>query len=98
MNRLFGFDVTLKDLMNLGERAKEVKKLEAILVFLRMFWYDLKGEELEESESERWNNIRVGSIDVYLNEDKNLCMEFVTRFQFQSSPQILNWLEELKND
>lgn len=97
MDKLFSFDVTLKDLMNLGERAKDVKKLELVLGFLQMFWYNDSGNELEDEEQHRWNNIRVGSIDVYLNKDKNLCMEFVTRFQFQSSPQILNWFEELKN-
>lgn len=98
MNKLFSFDVTLKDLMNLGERAKEFKKLEAVLGLLQMFWYDLPDEALEEVEQNRWNNIRVGSIDVFLDEHKHLCMEFVTRFQFQNSPQILSWLEELKND
>ena|SRR5258706_6342334 len=97
MDKLFSFDVTLKDLMNLGERAKEVKKLEATLALLQMFWYDLPNEALEEKEQERWNNIRVGSIDVFLDEHKHLCMEFVTRFQFQNSPQILNWLEGLKD-
>lgn len=96
MNKLFSFDVTLKDLMNLGERAKDVAKLEAVLIFLRMFWYDLKDDEMGEDEHKRWNNIRVGSIDVYLDDDKHLCMEFSTRFQFQNHPQILNWFEGLK--
>jgi hypothetical protein len=98
MNNLFSFDVTLKDLMNLGERAEEVEKLKIIFAFLKMFWYNDTGKELEEDSERRWNNIRVGSINVYLNEDKHLCMEFVTRFQFQSSPQIVSLLERLKDD
>lgn len=97
MNKLFTFDVTLKDLMNLGERAEEVEKLKAIFTFLQMFWYDDTGNELEDEEDDRWNNIRVGSVDVYLNEDKHLCLEFYTRFQFQSSPQIVSLLERLKD-
>ena len=98
MNKLFSFDVTLKDLLNLGERAQEVEKLKAVFAFLQMFWYNDKGNELEDEEQDRWNNIRVGSMDVYLNEDKHLCMEFVTRFQFQSSPQIVQLLERLKDE
>lgn len=98
MDNLFSFDVTLKDLMNLGERAKEVKKLEAILLFLQMFWYDLPNDALEENELERWNNVRVGSINVFLDEHKHLCMEFVTRFQFQNNPQVISWLEGLKDE
>lgn len=94
MSKLFSFDVTLQDLMNLGDRAKSVKKLDLIFLFLKGFWYDLKDKV---AEKERWNNVRVGSVDVYLNEDKHLCLQFVTRFQFQQSPQILEFLEKLKD-
>lgn len=94
MNKLFRFDVRLKDLMNLGEQTKEVTKLDLIFTLLKGFWYNLKDKKAEE---ERWNNIRVGSIEVYLDEHKHLCFEFVTRFQFQNSPEILELLEKLKD-
>lgn len=96
MDRLFSFDVTLQDLMNLGARAKDVVKLEAIFLLLRKFWYDL-GDELSEEEQERWNRIRVGSIDVYLDDDQHLCFEFATRFTFTNNPQILAFLNKLKD-
>ena len=94
MNKLFRFDVTLKDLMNLGERAKNFPKLGMIFEFLKGFWYTLKDKE---AEQERWANVRVGSIEVYLDEHKHLCMEFATRFQFRNSPEILEFFEKFKD-
>jgi hypothetical protein len=95
MNKLFSFDVRLKDLMNLGERAKEVKKLDLIFMLLKGSWYTLKNDP--NAEQERWDRIRVGSVDVYLDEGKNLHLDFVTRFHFENSPEILALLDELKN-
>ena len=95
MSKLFGFDVTLKDLMNLGGRAKDVTKLDLIFKFLNGFWYSQADEK---NNSERWNNVRIGSIDVSLNEQKNLCIDFTTRFQFQNSPEILEFLEKFKDE
>jgi hypothetical protein len=94
MNKLFGFDVRLKDLMNLGKYARQVPKLEVIFKFLESYWYTLEDKAAEE---ERWNNIRVGSVDVYLDKDQHLCMEFSTRFQFQNSPEVLKFLEKVKD-
>lgn len=93
MNKIFTFDVTLKDLMNLGERAREVSKLDLIFRFLNAFWYvqDKKGEE------ERWNSTRVGSVDVFMDEDKNLHLDFATRFSLKSYPEIVKILERLKD-
>lgn len=94
---LFTFDVTLKDLVNLGQRAKDVPQLDAIFLLLEKYWYSLPDSHPEEEE-ERWNRIRVGSIDVYLDDDKHLCMEFSTRFQFQNNPQVLAFLQKVKDN
>ena len=102
MNKLFSFDVTLKDLMNLGERAKEFPKLQIIFEFLEHYWYDLKDIKSEpktifEQEKQRWNYVRVGSIDVYLDDQNQLCFEFKTRFQFSGNPTILEFFEKIKS-
>lgn len=91
---IFAFDVTLKDLMNLGDRAKEVWKLQAIMEFLKRFWYKPSGDAIRDSH--RWNDIRVGSVDVFLDDDKNLHLDFVTRFSLGSYPEIVELLEKLK--
>jgi hypothetical protein len=78
-NQLFSFDVTLKDLMNLGRRAKEVPKLGAIFSLLKIFWYKLDDKE---RAKERWGRIRVGSVDLFIDDEDHLHMDFVTRFHF----------------
>lgn len=93
MNKLFTFDVSLKDLMNLGERAKEVENLDLIFRTLHHFWYNLKDKNQQKRREE---TTRVGSVDVFLDEDKNLHIDFVTRFSFASLPTMLEVLQKLK--
>lgn len=94
MKKLFTFDVTLKELMNLEECSKRIKKLAGLFFFLKGFWYELD-ENHEAVENKRWNNIRVGSVDVYLDEEKNLCLKFVTRFSFEQTPEPIKVLEHI---
>ena len=94
MEKLFRFDVRLKDLMNLGEMGEKSEKLGLIFEILRGFWYTLEDKVREQ---ERWNRIRIGSVDVYLDEDKSLCMKFTTRFTFQNAPTVLHVLEAFKD-
>jgi len=93
MNQIFRFDVTLKELMNLGVRAKESKKLDLIFNLLQKFWYDLEDKHDQE---ERENRIRVGSVEVYLDEDSHLHIDFLTRFSFASNSKILQFLDLIK--
>lgn len=94
MEKLFSFDVRLKDLMNLGDMGKEFEKLGLMFEILKGFWYTLEDKVREQ---ERWNSIRVGSMDVYLDEDKTLCMKFYTRFTFKNAPTVLRLLEAFKD-
>lgn len=81
--------------MNLGDRAKEVWKLQAIMEFLKRFWYKPSGDAIRDFH--RWNDIRVGSVDVFLDDDKNLHLDFVTRFNFAAIPEMLEILDQLKS-
>lgn len=90
MKQLFRFDVTLGELMNLYGRAKEVSKLGAVFSLLKMFWYNLKDKQ---ENKERWNRIRVGSINVYLDDEDHLHLDFITRFHLGNSQPFLNALD-----
>lgn len=92
MKKLFDFDVTLKDLMHLGERAKEVTRLGAVFSLLKIFWYNLKDRD-KEAEAKRWNRIRVGSIYVFLDDDNHLHIDFVTRFNLTAATAYIDALE-----
>lgn len=83
----------MKDLLNLEEYSKEFPKLDLIFRLLSRFWYTLEDKSHEE---ERWDKIRVGSMEVYLDQDKHLCMKFITRFSFENYPEILEFLEQVK--
>ena len=88
---LFFVDVTLKDLMNLGERAKDILKLRMLFTLLEKYWYGDKEKDLD-----RWNRIRIGSIWIYLDKNNALHLDFVTRFAFENSPEFLKILEYFK--
>lgn len=94
MKKLFGFDVTLKELMNLGEASSRVKRLAALFDMLKSYWYDIKDSERAQH---RWENIRIGSVDVYLDTDNSLCMKFETRFAFPDGDEFLDLLSQLKS-
>ncbi len=85
--KLFTFDVTLKELMNLKEYAKEFPKLGATFSLLKMFWYNLPDKI---DAIKRWNGIRVGSIYVFLDDDNSLHLDFVTRFRFADKTPYLD--------
>lgn len=87
---LFRFDVTLKDLLNLRERAKEFPRLAAVFFLLKTFWYKLSDQA---SEAERWNRVRVGSIEVFLDEDDHLHLDFITRFNWTNAKSYLEALD-----
>lgn len=89
----FFIDVTLKDLMNLGKRAAEVKQLDFIFNLLQNYWYNLEDKKEQE---ERENRIRVGSIWVYLDDDGALHLDFVTRFGFKDKDKVGQFLSLLK--
>lgn len=89
--KLFNFDVTLKDLMNLGERAQKVEKLKMLFVMLEKIWYPNK-----EDQQHRWNDIRIGSVDVYVDKDNQINMNFTTRFDIGDSPEAMKVLEHFK--
>lgn len=61
-------DVTFNQLKNLGS----VEHLQLLFDGLYHHWV---GEY-----KEREDNVRIGSLDVYKNEDGNIVMEFITRF------------------
>jgi hypothetical protein len=94
MKQLFSFDVRLQDLMNLEKYSQKVDKLSLIFDLLKGFWYTLKDKT---AEQERWNNIRIGSVDVYLDETNSLHLDFTTRFSFNSSPEMLKFFEYISD-
>ena len=94
MKNIFRFDVTLNDLMNLGRRAKDVKELEVVFTALHTFWYNLEDKKKQE---ERENRIRVGSVEVYLDDEYHLHIDFITRFNLQHAKPFLQLLDLIKN-
>ena len=87
---LFRFDVTLKDLLNLRSCALDIPRLAAVFTLLKTFWYKLSDKA---SEAERWNRIRVGSIEVFLDEDDHLHLDFITRFNWTNAKPYLEALD-----
>lgn len=91
MNKLFSFDVRLKDLESLrGNRSIEV---QSIMDFLKAFWFEGQGG----SDPEYWDKVRVGSVDVYLDDDNHLHLDFITRFHLGNYPDVLTLLNTLKD-
>jgi hypothetical protein len=94
MKNIFRFDVTLKDLMNLGQRAKDFTELNAVFAGLHAFWYNLDDKE---AQKERENRIRVGSVKVYLDDEYHLHIDFITRFNLENSKPFLDLLNYLRD-
>lgn len=80
MKKLFDFDVTLKELENLGKKAKQIDKLADLLQFLQILWY---GDDLEEEIVERENRIRIGTVYIFFDENDILHFDFRTRFHLK---------------
>jgi hypothetical protein len=91
MKKLFSFDVTLRELMYLG--SKKTPQLGLIFEFLKQFWYVIEGR----LDMERWDNIRIGSVDVFLDQDGHLHLDFMTRFHLNGKPKTLEFLDALKD-
>jgi hypothetical protein len=89
---LFSFDVRLKDLLHLGDMAKTFSKLEALFKALDLWWYDLSNEDKSE---QRRNNIRIGSVNVLLDDDGALHLDFCTRFSLKNEPLAVQYLEQI---
>lgn len=95
MKEIFSFDVRLKDLMNLGEQAQTFGKLKALFAILKRSWYSLEDKAAEE---ERWNRIRIGSVEVFLDDSGALHMDFVTRYSFAQNSRAIELLALLPDD
>lgn len=92
MKKLFSFDVTLEELSNL--LSHKYAKAQLVLEFLKNFWYVDQGG----SDKSYLNKVRVGSIDVFIDNDGHLHLDFITRFSLKNYPKCLKWLEDLKHD
>jgi hypothetical protein len=90
MKKLFTFDVTLKELMDLRSVAKEFHRLSAVFSLLKLFWYNLSDKK---DQIRRWNRIRVGSVQVFLDDDNLLHLDFFTRFNLSAYKPFLDALD-----
>jgi hypothetical protein len=90
MKKLFDFDVTLKDLDSLSQHPFD--KVQVIMTFLKTFWFERSGG----SNPEYWDRVRVGTIQVFLDDDNHLHLDFHTRFSLTNYPKITEILEELR--
>jgi hypothetical protein len=91
MRKLFSFDVRLKDLESL--RGNNSIKVRMIMDFLETFWFEGQGG----LDPEYWDRVRIGSVDVYLDDQNHLHLDFVTRFHLGNYPEIIKVLK-LFND
>lgn len=92
MEKLFSFDVTLEMLDSL--RGNQSDKVKFIMDFIKLFWFEKQGV----SDPEYWNRVRVGSVDVYLDDGAQLHLDFVTRFHLENYPEIMAILKGLKDE
>jgi hypothetical protein len=92
MKNLFRFDVTLQELLHLGDLAKNFSRLRVLFSLLDHWWYDLSDKKRSE---ERRKNIRIGSVNVFLDDDGGLHLDFITRFGFKDEPGAVELLENL---
>jgi hypothetical protein len=91
VEKLFSFDVTLEMLESL--RINKFDKVEFVLDFLKKFWMERSGG----NDPEYWNRVRVGSVDVYLDDGNQLHLDFVTRFHLDNYPEIIELLKKVKD-
>lgn len=66
-------DVTYNELKDLGNHPS----LKNLFQDLYRYWVN--------PHPERADNVRIGTVDVYLNEDGNLKIEFTTRFSLNEN-------------
>lgn len=92
MKKLFEFDVTLKDLDSLSQHSFD--KVQIIMIFLNTFWF----EHLGGSSPEYWDRVKIGTMQVFLDDDNHLHLDFATRFSLTNYPKIIEILEELKDE
>lgn len=92
--KLFFCDITLKELKNLDEYAKNVPRLEVVFELFQHFWYNLDDKK---RQAERENDTRMGSIWVYLDDDGVLHLDITPRFSFNEHPEILELLNKLQD-
>lgn len=90
-SKLFSFDVTLEMLD--GLRDNKFEKVQFIMDFLKEFWFVRMGG----SDPEYWNKVRVGSVDVYLDDSNQIHLDFTTRFHLNNSPEIVEILKQVKD-
>lgn len=90
MKKIFNFDVPLKALE--GFKENKSNKVKFILDFLKSFWFDHNGG----SSLEYWDRVRVGSVEVYLDDENHLHLDFITRFSLGNYPELIEVLEKLK--
>lgn len=92
MKKLFYFDVTLKELESL--RGNKSEKVQTILDFLKVFWFEGSGG----SDPEYWDRVRVGTVNVYLDDSDQVHLDFVTRFHLGNYPKIKEMLSKLSEE
>lgn len=80
MKKIFDFDFTLSHLMDLS--LSPMKKVQTLFDYLTNFWYTDKDGQLDK---ERWENVRIGTCEVYLDEDEVLHLDFATRFNLKNA-------------
>lgn len=77
-------DVTYNQLVSLKEANS--KSIETLLHLLREFWCN---------NPERQDEVRIGTINVYLDKDDALHLDFSTRFSFENCPKIKDLLGQM---
>lgn len=76
-------DVTYENLQSL----KDVQALQPALEFLKDFWCG--------SNKERESNVRLGTIDVFIDEQGNLHLDFISRFSLEKYPELIEHLRSV---
>lgn len=94
MKKIFSCDVSIKELMSLY--TSKSSKLKDVLYFLEEY---LIGSDEDPSKSDRDKSIgtNVGSINVFLDDDGKLHLDFVTKFDLVSKDNI-RFLESKKDE
>lgn len=59
-----------------------MKKVQTLFDYLTNFWYTDKNGDLDK---DRWENIRIGTCDVYLDDEDVLHLDFSTRFSLKNA-------------
>jgi hypothetical protein len=94
------FDVRLKDLMNLEKQSENFSKLHLLFTLLDHYWYNIGDKSTRKGRKdrqERRNQIRIGSVSVFLDDDGALHLDFCTRFSFKNDPSVLEFLDQISN-